>query len=145
MADPERLLSLSISCYVDDISIVTPSEPEELTRLELNHDSYFRPPTSREEEPFLLHLAILRRVFTSLVRHNFLISYSKSSLCIGRDEKYKFLGITFENNVASIPEETYRTITTMEPPKNQRQAMKCLGLLQFFGCLITNLRARSKK
>ena len=144
VSDSTKLLSLANSTYVDDVKVITPRTAKELERLELTDESYFRKPESEEEAPFLLHLAMLRRVFVALIRRNFLLSYSKTNLMLdSKTASYKYLGIQFDAEVASIPTETRRTIATMAPPRNQRSCMKILGLLNFFGVFLFNLRSRS--
>ena len=80
---------------------------------------------------------------TALIRRNFLLAAKKCQLVIG-NEPYTWLGIQFESQIASIPENTRRTLTTMASPKSQRCVMKILGLLNFYSSLIVSLRHKTR-
>ena len=142
-SDRSKLLPCAYGVFVDDISLCSPETADQCDVLGLTDESFERSPVSREEIPFLLHMSLLRRLWTALLRRNFLLSSSKNQLFINDKTRYKWLGIEYEAKIAYVPEATARTITTLASPSNQRQAMRLLGISQFYGMLIPGLRVRT--
>ena len=141
-SDPAKLLPLAHLTYIDDIALSTCRDPSDLTRLDLNESSYWRPLTSDREKVILFHLKMLSRVLTSLIRNNLLLSPRKVQLAI-EDQPHTFLGIYYHNQIARIPETTRETLKSIKSPQNHRDTMRILGLLNFFSLLYVRLRTKT--
>ncbi|MEL6110735.1 MAG: hypothetical protein AAFU85_32420, partial [Planctomycetota bacterium] len=144
--ETSKLLRFAYSAFVDDVTVSTPEDLEELERLQLDDsESYFRPPRSDDEKCALLHLRMVERLFIMLRCQNLKLSLSKTQILIEGlpGQSHRWLGLTFDQGVAKIPEETKRTLTTLASPRSQRDSMRCLGLLNWLSIFIPALRVRT--